>query len=172
MLTLLLDFSSTHAIFSQRKEPRMNDQAHQKVRIHIDRVVYESPNPTTGAALYELASIPKHRDLFREEGSDQEDELIPRDEAVVELKEDEHFYSQKAVSIIVNGQKKEVAETKLTFEEAVKLAFPTLPPGDNVMFTVRYRHGPKQNPSGTLLEGETVRIKNGMIFDVTQTVRS
>lgn len=150
----------------------MNEQEYQKVQIHIDREVYESPTPTTGVALYELASIPKHRDLFREVGGDQEDELIPRDETVVQLKEDEHFYSQKAITIIVNGQKKEVAETKLTFEDVVKLAFPALPPGDNVMFTVRYRHGPKQNPSGTLLEGEMVRIKNGMIFDVTQTVRS
>jgi hypothetical protein len=98
--------------------------------------------------------------------------LILRDDTVVRLKEDEHFYSQKAITIIINGQKKEVAETKLTFEEVVKLAFPAIPPGDNVMFTVRYRHGPRQNPSGTLLEGESVRIKTGMIFDVTQTVRS
>lgn len=146
----------------------MND----KTRIHIDREVYESPNPTTGVALYELAAIPKHRDLFREVGGDLEDDLVPRDETVVRLKEDEHFYSQKAITIIVNGQKKEAAETKLSFEEVVKYAFPALPTGDNVMFTVRYRHGPKENPSGTLLEGETVRIKNGMIFDVTQTVRS
>lgn len=149
----------------------MNDQRGD-VRIHIDREPVESPNPTTGLALYELASVPKHRDLFREVGGDVEDELVPRDETVVHLKRDEHFYSQKAIAIIVNGQQKEIAETKLTFEEVVKLAFPTLPTGDNVMFTVRYRHGPKQNPSGTLLEGEVVHINNGMIFDVTQTVRS
>ncbi len=149
----------------------MNDQR-RDVRIHIDREPIKSPNPTTGLALYELASVPKHRDLFREMGGDVEDELVPRDETVVHLNRDEHFYSQKAIAIIVNGQQKEIAETKLKFEEVVKLAFPTLPTGDNVMFTVRYRHGPKQNPSGTLLEGEAVHIKNGMIFDVTQTVRS
>jgi hypothetical protein len=150
----------------------MNDRPHIDVRIHIDRQVYQSPTPTIGTALYERAGIPKHRELFREVGGDQEDELVPRDDTVVQLKEDEHFYSEKAIAIIVNGQKKEVAETKLTFDEVIKLAFPTRPTGDNVMFTVRYRHGPKQNPSGTLLEGESVRIKNGMIFDVTQTVRS
>ncbi len=150
----------------------MDDHHVTGVRIHIDREAHQSPSPTTGAALYELANIPKHRELFREVGGDQEDELVPRDGTVVQLKEDEHFYSQKAITIIITGQKKEVAETKLTFNEVVKLAFPALPTGDNVMFTVRYRHGPRQNPSGTLLEGETVRIKNGMIFDVTQTVRS
>jgi hypothetical protein len=142
------------------------------VRIHVDREPLRSPTPTTGIALYELARVPKHRDLFREVSSDLEDELILRDDTKVTLKEDEHFYTQKAVSIIVNGQKKEVTETKLTFDQLVKLAFPNVPTGDNVMFTVRYRHGPKQNPSGTLLEGESVRIKDGMIFDVTQTVRS
>lgn len=150
----------------------MNDPEKPKIRIQIDRVLHDSPNPTTGAALYELGSLPKHRDLFKEAEGEQEDELIPRDDTEVHLTEDEHFYSQKVIAIVVNGQKKEVAETKLTFEEVVKLAFPALPPGDNVMFTVRFRHGPKQNPSGTLLEGETVRIKDGMIFDVTQTVRS
>lgn len=150
----------------------MDDHLTTAVRIHIDRQEYPSPNPTTGVALYDLANIPKHRDLFREVGGDQEDQLILRDSSVVTLKEDEHFYSQKAITIIINGQKKEVTETKVTFDEIVKLAFPALPTGDNVMFTVRYRHGPRQNPSGTLLEGETVRIKNGMIFDVTQTVRS
>jgi hypothetical protein len=144
----------------------------QEVHIHIDRQPYASPNPTVGSALYELAGIPKHRDLFKEADGDHEDELIPRDETVITLKENEHFYSQKVIEIAVNGQAKEVAETKLTFNELIKLAFPTLPTGDNIMFTVRYRHGPKQNPSGTLLEGESVRIKNGMIFDVTQTVRS
>jgi hypothetical protein len=150
----------------------MDDHHPTTVRVHIDRQEYLSPNPTTGVALYDLANIPKHQDLFLEVGGDQEDELILRDSSVVTLKEDEHFYSQKAITIIINGQKKEVTETKVTFDEIVKLAFPALPTGDNVMFTVRYRHGPRQNPSGTLLEGETVRIKNGMIFDVTQTVRS
>jgi hypothetical protein len=154
-------------------EISMNEvEAEHTVRIHIDREPLRSPTPTTGIALYELAGVPKHRDLFREVKGDHEDELIARDETKVALTEDEHFYSQKAVSIIVNGQKKEVTETKLTFEELIKLAFPNVPTGDNVMFTVRYRHGPKPNPSGTLLEGESVRVKDGMIFDVTQTVRS
>jgi len=36
------------------------------VRIHIDREVYESPNPTAGEALYEPAHIAEHRELFRE----------------------------------------------------------------------------------------------------------
>jgi Multiubiquitin len=86
--------------------------------------------------------------------------------------EDEHFYSQKAITIIVNGQKKEVTETRLSYDQVAKLAFPVPPPGQNIMYLIGYRHGPPANPKGSLLEGETVRIKNEMIFDVTPTDRS
>jgi hypothetical protein len=153
-------------------ENQAETTAKQKVRIHIDREPYESSNPTTGAALYALADIAKHRELFREIGGDHEDELIPRDESEVHLKEDEHFYSQKAITIIVNAEEKEVTETRLSFEEVVKLAYPVPPAGQNIIFTITYRKGPAHNPKGTLVAGESVKIKKGMIFDVTPTDRS
>lgn len=151
----------------------MNDiEQRLKVRIHIDRVAFKSPNPTTGEALYELGHVAKHRELFREVGGDHEDEFVPRDDLGVRLKEDEHFYSQKAITIIVNAEPKDVVETRLTFDEVVKLAFPVTPKGANIMFTVVYRKGPPENSKGTLLEGQSVRVKKGMIFDVTSTDRS
>jgi hypothetical protein len=142
------------------------------VRIHIDREPRESANPTTGAALYVLGKVAAHRDLFREVGGDEEDELISREALEVKLRQDEHFYSQKVMAIVVNAQPKEVVETRLSFDEVVKLAFPIPPSGQNIMFTIKYRKGPHANPKGSLLEGETIRIKNGMIFDVTPTDRS
>lgn len=142
------------------------------VRIHIDREVYESPNPTTGEALYALAHVPPHRELFREVGGDKEDELIPRDGEKVHLKEDEHFYSQKVVTILVNGELHEVVETRISFDEVVKLAYPVPPSGTLIEFTVTYRKGPPANPKGTLTAGHSVKIKNKMIFDVTPTDRS
>ena len=51
------------------------------MRIHINREAYQSPNPTTGEALYILGSIPKHEKLYREAGGDKEDELVSRDDA-------------------------------------------------------------------------------------------
>lgn len=149
------------------------EQAHQdKVRIHIDRERYESPNPTTGAALYALGGVPEHFDLFREIGGDREDELIERNDHKVHVKEDEHFYSQKVFTIIVNTEKKEVAKNRLTFDEVVKLAFDPVPTGKDVLITVDYAKGPPENPKGSMKKGQTVRIKNGMIFDVTATDRS
>jgi hypothetical protein len=150
----------------------MSNVAAHLVRIHIDREAYESPSPTSGGALYALASIAPHRELFREVGGDKEDEVIPRSAEELHLMPDEHFYSQKVVVVVVNGEAHEVAETRLSFEELVKIAYPAPPKGLCIEFTVTYRDGPPANPKGTLTAGHIVKIKNKMKFDVTATDRS
>jgi hypothetical protein len=60
----------------------------------------------------------------------------------------------------------------LSFDQIVKLAFENPPSGPNIMFTVTYRNGPPKNPEGTLLEGQSVRIKDKMVFNVTPTDKS
>lgn len=143
-----------------------------RVRIHIDREPYELPNPTNGMALYDLARVAAHHDLFREVGGDREDELVERDVRAIQLQAEPHFYSQKVYTIIVDTEEKEVTKNRLSFDDVVKLAFETIPTGPNVLITVDFGMGPPQNPKGSLKKGETVRIKNGMIFDVTATDRS
>jgi hypothetical protein len=39
-------------------------------------------------------------------------------------------------------------------------------------FAPEPRKGPRKNHEGSMTEGETVRIKDGMIFDVTETNKS
>lgn len=146
--------------------------ANKKVRIHIDRREYESKSPTTGKDLYKLADIPHNRELFREVDGDHEDIHIQRDEQELKLKQDDHFYSQKEIYIIVNGRKIETVETHLTFDELVKMAYENPPYGPNTLFTITYRNGPKKNPEGTLVAGNKVRIKKGMVFNVTATDKS
>jgi len=143
-----------------------------KVRIHINREPYESNNPTTGEALYELGKISAHLELFREVEGNREDVPVLKDAAKINLEKDEHFYSEKVFKIIVNAQPKSVEKNKLTFAEVVELAFNPPPIGPNILFTITYRKGPKENPEGSLLEGKTVKIKDGMIFNVTQTDKS
>ncbi|UOF02886.1 multiubiquitin domain-containing protein [Bdellovibrio reynosensis] len=144
----------------------------QKTRIHIDREEFESKNPTTGKALYKLADIPDNRELFKSVTGDSEDFLISRDDHEVVLHEDDHFYTQKEVPIIVNGKRKETVQYDLSFDELVKLAFENPPYGPNTLFTITYRNGPKKNPEGTLTAGHSVRIKKGMVFNVTATDKS
>lgn len=77
----------------------------------------------------------------------------------------------KEVTIIVNGRPKAVAAKELSFDQVVALA-DNLPSGPNVMFTVTYGKGPDPKHEGSLVEGQTVKIKNGMVFNVTATDKS
>jgi hypothetical protein len=152
----------------------MAEQLSAEVRIFIGEERYESPNPTTGAALYELGKVAPGLDLYREVTGGREDPEVPNGPEIIDLKEDEHFHSgpPKVYTIIVNGRKKEVLTKTLSFDQVVAMAFNPVPVGPNVQFSVTYRKGPRKNPEGTLTEGETVRIKDGMIFDVTETNKS
>jgi len=78
----------------------------------------------------------------------------------------------KMYKIFVNTREKEVTTDTLTFEDVVKLAFGTVPTGDGVLITVLYHHADQHPAEGTLLPGQTVKIKNNTSFDVTQTNRS
>lgn len=77
--------------------------------------------------------------------------------------------SAKTVAIIVNTRKYAVDKNKvISFEEVVALACPDVPSGGNVGFTVMYQRA-QGNKDGTLVAGQTVKVKEGMIFDVTPT---
>lgn len=151
-----------------------NEKDHKHdVRIHIDQEPYRSPNPTTGEALYKLGNVSHGHELYREVDGDHEDEEIPNNADTIQLKQDEHFHSgPKEITIFVNTRKREVKTKKLTFNQVVALAFDPVPTGPNIMFTITYRNGPRKNPEGELLEGQNVRIKDRMIFDVTPTDKS
>ena len=148
------------------------DSSRHSVRVHIDRQAHESPNPTTGDALYALGSVSQSCELFREASGDGEDEPLPRDGHVVHLTQDEHFYSQRDFKVIVNARPKETPKRELPFDDVVLLAFENPPTGPNIKFTITYRNGPRQNRDGTLTEGHAVFIKNGMVFNVTPTDKS
>ncbi|MGH7913590.1 MAG: multiubiquitin domain-containing protein [Candidatus Binataceae bacterium] len=75
------------------------------------------------------------------------------------------------VTIVVNGRQRTVDEKEITFDEAVKLAFDNPPTGENVVFSVTYRRA-EGNKSGTLEEGGKIKVKEGMVFDVTATDKS
>lgn len=78
----------------------------------------------------------------------------------------------KEFTIIVNGREKVVTKDELSFDEIVALAFDNPPTGPYIVFTITYRRGHGHKPEGTLLPGETVKIKEGMIFNVTATDKS
>ena len=78
----------------------------------------------------------------------------------------------KTVTIVVNGRAKAVPKDELTYEDLVRLAFENPPTGQDVQFTVQYTRGQGSKPAGVLVEGGSVKAKEGMEFDVTATNRS
>jgi hypothetical protein len=82
-------------------------------------------------------------------------------------------HDPKTVTIIVNGRPMTVPKNEeISFDAVVALAFPNPPTGDGVQFTVQYTRGQSNKPTGTLVEGQSVKVKDGMEFDVTPTNRS
>ncbi|MGO9603120.1 MAG: multiubiquitin domain-containing protein [Candidatus Binataceae bacterium] len=124
--------------------------------------------------MYALGKVEPGMELFREVTGDREDPEVPNGPELIHLRPDEHFHTgkPKTYRIIVNGQAKVVTTKRVTYEEVVKLAYPNPPTGPNVIYTVGYEDGPPKNPSGSLMPGGSVRVKDGMIFDVTPTDKS
>jgi hypothetical protein len=82
--------------------------------------------------------------------------------------------NEQTITIIVNGRQKTVDKNaELTFSQVVALAFDNPPTGPNVLFTITYRKGGNEHrPDGELTEGQTVKAKEGTVFNVTATDKS
>ena len=149
--------------------------AHQ-VRIHIDQNPVFSHSPTTGEALYQLGQVPGGLVLYREVRGDEEDQPIEKGPKPLALMEDEHFHSgpeqAKEITIYVNGTEKLVIGKEISFDQLVALAYNPIPSGPNILFTISYEEGPRENREGSLKAGISVYIKKGMIFNVTTTDKS
>jgi len=78
----------------------------------------------------------------------------------------------KKNTIIVNGRPKHVTQEVLSFDEIVQLAFPGAVGNDTTVYTITFSKGHDPKKEGTLVAGETVSIKSGMVFNVTATDKS
>lgn len=78
----------------------------------------------------------------------------------------------KEITIVVNGTQKTVEKDDISFDEVVRLAYDNPPYGENTLFTITYRRGQGNKPEGILAAGESVKTKEGMVFDVTATDKS
>jgi len=78
----------------------------------------------------------------------------------------------KEFTIIVNGREKSWSFREITFIQVIELAFNTSEINDTTIYTVTYKRGEGNKPEGTMVNGDTVKVKNGMIFNVTPTNKS
>lgn len=79
---------------------------------------------------------------------------------------------KKTVTIIVEGTKHEWPKGEISYAEVVTLEVPDYPSHPEITYSVRYKHGPGNKPEGTLVPGATVKVKEGMKFNVSETGQS
>lgn len=82
---------------------------------------------------------------------------------------EDHKPDAKTVTIVVNGRERTVTTDDISYDEVVHLAFDPVPTGPNIVITVTYRRGHGNKPEGTMVPGDDVKVKEGMIFNVTAT---
>lgn len=148
---------------------------HGKItRIHIDQHRYESPNPTTGEALYALGQVQAGLLLYREVTGDREDQPVQNGPETVHLREDEHFHSgpPRSITIIVEGTPHDWSEPSITYAQVVTLFNPGYPQHPEILYSVTYKRGPKENPEGILPPTGSVEVKSRMVFNVSPTGQS
>ena len=79
---------------------------------------------------------------------------------------------EKGFSIVINGREKTVEDEELTFDQVVALAFDDPPTGEFICFTITFRNAGGRKPEGTLTEGESVKVRDGTVINVTVTDKS
>lgn len=79
---------------------------------------------------------------------------------------------EKTVTIIVDATPHEWPKEEISYAEVVTLEFPDYPIHPEISYSVKYKRGHGHKPEGTLAPGGSVKVKEGMIFNVSQTGQS
>jgi predicted nuclease with TOPRIM domain len=89
---------------------------------------------------------------------------------VAELEAEIKSKDECVENIFVNAEKHQWEKNEISFEEVVHLGFTHVNPDSK--YSITYSGGIKEKPEGSLYEGEKVRTKNLMRFNVTQANKS
>ena len=85
---------------------------------------------------------------------------------------DKPIEQNKTVTIIVNGVEKEIpVRSELNFDDLVYLAFNEKPGKPNIEYSITYTKGEGDHYEGSITPGKSVKVVDGMIFDVDRTDR-
>jgi len=79
---------------------------------------------------------------------------------------------KKVVTIIVEGAPHEWTKGEITYSEVVTLEVPDYAQHPEITYSVKYVRGHGSKPEGTLSSGSSVKVKEGMIFSVSETGQS
>jgi hypothetical protein len=79
---------------------------------------------------------------------------------------------KKTVTIVVEGVEHEWPKDDISYAQVVTLEVPDYAQHPEITYSVRYKRGQGNKPEGTLAPGASVKVKDGMIFNVSETGQS
>ena len=94
--------------------------------------------------------------------------MVAEDQKPVPIDVEDH----KTVTIVVEGTPHKWPEEYITYDQVVTLEVPDYAQNPQITYTVIYKRGPRDKPEGTLSKGGTVKVVEGMVFNVTPTGQS
>lgn len=128
----------------------------------------------SGRTLKQLAGVDPHKYEVYLVIPGEDDELV-EDHDLFDLARPgvEHFAAVEInIKVFVNTLPTYVHSRYLSYWEVVRLAYTEAVPSPNAQFTVTYAKGFEGNSLTNLVDGQLVRIKKGMHFNVTPTDKS
>lgn len=81
-------------------------------------------------------------------------------------------HEKKTVTIIVEGTPHEWPKEEISYTEVVTLEVPDYAQHPEITYSVKYKNGHGHKPEGVLSLGDSVKVKEGMIFSVSETGQS
>lgn len=79
---------------------------------------------------------------------------------------------RKLVTIVVEATPHEWPKGEISYSELVTLEVPDYASHPEINYSVVYKRGVGDKPEGILVPGATVKVKEGMIFNVSETGQS
>lgn len=131
----------------------------------------------TAKSLRELFQLSPDSSLFRDYESPIDEPVGPNisvsfEDGPVFISRREGHCSPVLVTIFVEGTPHSWPKRKINYEEVVKLEVPEYPQNPPITYAVTYDHGPAENPEGILSPNASVKVKDKMVFHVSETGQS
>ncbi len=79
---------------------------------------------------------------------------------------------KKEYTIFVNAREKKWYEKTISFDQLVLLAFGIFENNSSIAYTIAYQKGIESKSDGSMVFGDSIHVKNNMIFNVSQTNKS
>lgn len=155
--------------------------SHRVFNIYVDEtpVEFDKSDPTGLEILQKVGRHPSQYALTQIIVGEEDQFISAQEKADLLRKGIEKFTSvpwdevEKEVTIVVNSEQHIVPKGKISYERLVDLAFNGSPPcGPQIRISITYSEGVPEQPEGSVRVGQSVKVKNGMIFDVSATNQS